>query len=81
MREERVWQDQCTRLLHLSVGVVTECSPLVSDSETPAGWALADLRAAAHDLPQALMEEDEVSATALLIEVRSLLSDVMRLAK
>jgi hypothetical protein len=83
MREdenETTWQDECFATMRLITSAVAERTPLIKDKDTPAGWALADLRTLNRELLQALEEVDIESAESLLREARSLLVEVLRLA-
>ena len=77
--DDTTWQDLCLNAIRLSIGVVAECSSLIAEANSPAGWTIADLRSATHDLLQALMDADEESAGGLLVEIRALLIEVLRL--
>jgi hypothetical protein len=78
--EDNGWQDECFKFLRIVVGVIAEYSPMIKDSNSPAGWALTDLRDVNHDLLIALENCDEPAAEMLLLEARAVLVEVILLA-
>ena len=77
--DDSTWQDYGDRLFRLVIGIVAERSPLVADLDSAAGWALADLRSAIHDLLDARLNDNEEWASELFAEITHLLVEVARL--
>jgi len=77
--DHAAWQDESFKVIRIVTAVVVEYSPLVTDPNTPAGWALADLRSVNLDLLQAAMDARREAADQLLIEARALLVELLRL--
>jgi hypothetical protein len=78
--DDRNWQDECVKLIRIVIAVKDEYWLTVVDHSSPAGWTLADLLDANHDLFLAVQNADEESAAVLLCEIRALLIEFLRLA-
>ena len=78
--EDDNWQDECFKLMRLNAGVIAEYLSTVPDMNSPAGWAITDLRDVNHELLIAVENADEGAAESLLVEARLLFVEVIRLA-
>jgi hypothetical protein len=74
------WHDEGNKLLRMITAFVVEYSPLVSNADPRAGWALTDLRSTAQDLLQAIMDSNHERVATLYSEARMLLLELMRYA-
>jgi hypothetical protein len=76
--DEFDWQENCFRYIRVVASVIAEYSQVIVDPETPAGWALSDLRDVNHELLGALEAADGDASESLIDEAQLLIAQVIR---
>jgi hypothetical protein len=73
------WLDSSFGTIRIIAATVVEYGPMVKDIETPAGWAIQDLRSMNHDILQAVMDDKRESAEDAESTALTLMAQLLRL--
>jgi hypothetical protein len=68
-------QDAGFNAVRIGIAIVAEYEPVVTDPDSPLGWAIADLRSVVLDLVGALMADDPDSIRDYTVELLDIADD------